>query len=190
MVSGAALDRNTQNLACRLVCLVLRLLDVLLDLAGLLMLQLLFGLCHENRARLLRRKPRHALEFLLLALVERGEIRLGLVDPRLLAREPLLLLLDRLELAVEILFLLDRAALETLNLTAALLRIAFKLLPLALNFFLCLEQCFLLLRLRLLAGLFDNTFRFVLGRSYLSLCRAPPSDITRSGTDGNSNNHR
>ena len=163
MIGSTTLDCNAQDLTRCLVRLILRLLDVLLDLACFLVFQLLLSLCHEDGTRLLRRQTGDALKLLLLTLVERRDLCLCLVDPRLLAREPLFLLLDGFQLAVEIFLLLDCAALETLYLAAALLRVTLKLLSLTLDLLLRLEQSFLLLCLRLLACLLDDALRLVFG---------------------------
>ena len=163
MVSSAALDGNTQNLACCLVCLILRLLDVFLDLTCLLMLQLFLRLRHKNGARLLGGQPRDTLELLALALIECVDLRLCLVDTRLLARQAFLLLFDQLQFAVEILLLLDCAALHALQFTAPLLCVTLEVLPLTLDLLLGFKQRFLLFCLRRLSGLFDNPFCFTFG---------------------------
>ena len=53
MIRRAALNGNAQNLACRLIRFVLRLTNVFLNLARLLMFQLFFRLRHEHCARVL-----------------------------------------------------------------------------------------------------------------------------------------
>ena len=163
MIGGTALDGDTQNLTCCLVRLVLCLLDIFFNLACLLMLQLFLRLCHEHGARLLGGQSRDALELLPLALIERADLCLRLVDARLLACETFLLLLDGFQLAVEVLLLLDRTTLHPLQFTAAFLRVTLKVLSLPLDLFLGFEQCFLPLRLRRLPSLVDNAFCFTFG---------------------------
>ena len=111
VVSRAALDGRRENLAGLLVRLIFRLLLVLLDFHGFLMLELFLCLSHEDGLRLVGRETGDALKLSLLLGMYLVDGLLRLVDARLLACELLLLLLDGLELAVKVLLLLHDASL-------------------------------------------------------------------------------
>ena len=183
VVGSAALDGRREDFASLLVRLILHLLLVLLDLHGLLVLELFLCLCHESRAGFLCRQARDALELCLLLLVHLIDGSLALVEARFLARQGFFALLDGIELAVEVLLFLDDAALLALEFRATFFRLTVEFLAQAMDVFLRLEQSFFLLRLATLGCIIYNPFCFSFRRADLRLRRALAHDVADTRAD-------
>jgi hypothetical protein len=108
---------------------------------------------------------------------------LGLVDTGFLTIKAVLFLLQRIQLAVKIFFFLYYAAFLTLKLAATFFRLTVKFLTLAVDFFLRLEQGFLLLRLAFFFRVRYNAFCFFFSGANLGFGGSLTRRITCPGTD-------
>ena len=190
MVGGAALDGDGEDVAGFLVRFVPRLLLVLLDLHGLLVLEFLFRLGHEDVLRFVGRETRDALELRLLLFMHLVDSLLRLVDAGFLARELLFLLFDGFELAVEVFLFLHDAAFLPRNLIPAFFRIAVELLAEAVDVLLRLEHELLLACFSFLFCIRNDLDRLGLGRTNLRFRTAFPGCITGACADDHCNDYR
>ena len=154
------------------------------------MLELFFRLRQEHRARFLRRQARNALQLFLLLVAKLIDGRARAVDLRFLAQEDFFLLLQGIELAVEILFLLHNAAFLSLQLTAPILCIAIKLLAEPMNILLRLKQSLFLLGLALGLRLGNDPPRLIFGRADLRLRSSLAQQITAAHASDQRENDR
>ena len=152
MVGGAALDGGGDDLACALVGLLLGPGLDLLDLQGRLMGDLGLHLSDQVFLGLLGGEAGDALQHLRLAALDGADLlRFTCPAAACLCGRRLLLLLDRIGLAVEVFFLLLQSALLLLEVGAAFLDFLLVLGAALQNLFFCFQKYLSLLIL----GAFD-----------------------------------
>lgn len=162
MVGGAALNGQGQDLLGAGVGLLLELGLDLPHLHGRLMGDLLGKLVDEVVLGLLGGEAGDALQHLHLGLLDGGHLVPGLVQLGQLALQGVLLLLDVLGLAVQVLFLLLEPPLLLLQIGPALLHLALILVAGLENLLLGLHQRLPLLTLGALDGLVDDALGLLL----------------------------
>ena len=154
------------------------------------MAHFLFRLGHQHRFRFFRRQLRDTLQLRLLLFVHLGGAAALLLQRRVLRDQSLFFLFQRFQLAVEILFLLLKAAFLTRHIRFAFFRILVKALPHLVDFFLRLEHGLLLSGLaRRLCFLHDAPCLF-LGGADCSLRLLLSYIITAAGADNQSQRGR
>ncbi len=190
MIRRTALDRQGQNLPRLLVGLILDLLLVLLDLHGFFMLQFCLGFFHQHGLCLICRQGRDAFQLFFLLFVKRIDLRLRLIQTRFLAAQGILLFLQRLQLAVQILLFLDDSALLTLDFPPALFRITIKLLPHAMDLLLRFQHGLLLFGLAFGFRVRYDSSCFFLGRADLRFRCLLAHSIAGASADHDCNDYR
>ena len=169
MISSTTLNCQRNDISCLLFSLILGLLLIFLNHYGLFMLQLFFHLCQQHVLGLFRRKTGNTLQLLLLLFMQLRNLSLALFQLGLPGSKVLLLLLQSINLAVKIFFLLNYTALMALNLGATLTSILIKLLTKTMDILLRLQQLHFLCCFTFFLSITNDTLCFFLSRTNLLL---------------------